>query len=404
MSRARDLSRLSNPTNFTPDATTGRVGLGSENPTAKLNVAGIVSATAFYGDGSNLEGVASAGLGTALADDGAGAVIYYTDKVLGVAANITVDVPDASSSNVAYTQYEEISVNSGIDFIVADGDDFVPDILGISSDVQVPGVLSGGGGRVRADNFSNKAGTGAPTFSSGVNIVGLVSATSFSGALTGNVTGNASGNAGGLTGTPDIAVRNITGVAATFTGVLTYEDVTNIDSVGVVTARTGIKVLAGGINIVGGGATVAGIATFHDGADIEGFKVEDGQTAATPNGEFNFYLASGHFFRYTGTPGADYYPNFKHSASINLNDRMDVNDVVTATLAVNSPAVTYHIANTIHIDGNASGENSYTIDTDWVGGTAPSAGNGSGYDIYSFTIIKTADKNFTILANALGAA
>ena len=83
---------------------------------------------------------------------------------------------------------------------------------------------------------------------------------------------------------------------------------------------------------------------------------------------------------------------------------MDVNDVVTATLVVNSPAVTYHIANTIHIDGNSTGQNSYTIDTDWVGGTAPSAGNGSGHDIYSFTIIKTADKTFTILANALGAA
>ena len=34
-------------------------------------------------------------------------------------------------------------------------------------------------------------------------------------------------------------------------GVLTYEDVTNVDSVGVVTARTGIKVLGGGINAVG---------------------------------------------------------------------------------------------------------------------------------------------------------
>ena len=261
--------------------------------------------------------------------------------------------------------------------------------------------------RIRADKFVNSGATGAPqltfgaevvagvglTGAGGINITGVATAASFSG----NLTGNASGTAGGLTGTPDITVRNIIGVGATLSGVLTYEDVTNIDSVGIVTAQTGIKVLAGG-------ATVVGFATFNDGADIEGFKVEDGQTAATPNGEFNFYLASGHFFRYTGTPGADYYPNFKHSASINLNDRMDVNDVVSATLAVNSPAVTYHIANTIHIDGNATGENSYTIDTDWVGGSAPSAGNGSGYDIYSFTIIKTADKNFTILANALGAA
>ncbi len=248
MSRARDLSRLSNPTNFTADVATGRVGLGSTDPTAKLNVAGIVSATAFYGDGSNLEGVASAGLGTALAEDGAGSVIYYTDKVLGVAANITVDVPDASSSNVAYTQYEEISVDSGIDFIVADGDDFVPDILGISSDVQVPGVLSGGGGRVRADNFTDKAGTGAPTFSSGVNVVGLVSAT------TGSFTGNVSVG-----------------------GVLTYEDVTNIDSVGIVTARTGIKVLAGGINAVG---VVTATSFKGDGSQLSGVGGENDITSS----------------------------------------------------------------------------------------------------------------------------
>jgi hypothetical protein len=268
--------------------------------------------------------------------------------------------------------------------------------------------------RIRADKFVNNAANGAPqltfgaevvagvglTGAGGINITGVATAASFSGDLTGNVTGNATG----LSGTPNITVGNVVGAAATFTGVLTYEDVTNVDSIGIVTARTGVKVLAGGVNIVGGGLTATGIATFHDGADIEGFKVEDGQTAATPNGEFNFYLADGHFFRYTGTPGADYYPNFKHSASINLNDRMNVNDVVSATLIVNSPAATYHIANTIHIDGSAHGENSYSIDTDWVGGSAPDAGNGSGHDVYSFTIIKTADKTFTIIANSVGAA
>ena len=50
----------------------------------------------------------------------------------------------------------------------------------------------------------------------------------------------------GLTGTPDINVRNVTGVAATFTGVLTYEDVTNVDSTGIVTAKSGINVVGGG--------------------------------------------------------------------------------------------------------------------------------------------------------------
>ena len=71
--------------------------------------------------------------------------------------------------------------------------------------------------------------------------VGVVTANNFYGALTGNVTGTAS-LASNLTGTPDITVRNVTGVAATFTGVLTYEDVTNVDSLGIITARSHVSI------------------------------------------------------------------------------------------------------------------------------------------------------------------
>ena len=98
--------------------------------------------------------------------------------------------------------------------------------------------------KVRSDNISNRADDGAPalvygaevpvgygiTGAGGINIAGVATAASFS------------GNATGLTGTPDITVRNITGVAATFTGVLTYEDVTNIDSIGIITARSDISI------------------------------------------------------------------------------------------------------------------------------------------------------------------
>jgi hypothetical protein len=183
MSRARDLSRIVNPTNFTVDVTNSRVGLGSTVPAAKLAVSGIVSATAFYGDGSNLEGVASAGLGTAVEAGSlyGGEQIYYTNTVLSIGGTVTVDPP--TSSKIGYTQYQEIAVESGADFIVGDGDDFIPDILGISSDVQTPGLLAGGGGRLRADNITNKAGTGAPTFNAGVVVTGVATATSFSGNL-----------------------------------------------------------------------------------------------------------------------------------------------------------------------------------------------------------------------------
>jgi hypothetical protein len=67
---------------------------------------------------------------------------------------------------------------------------------------------------------------------------GIITATTFSGNFTGNITGNATG----LSGTPNITVNNIIGVGATFTGVVTYEDVTNVDSIGIVTARSGIHV------------------------------------------------------------------------------------------------------------------------------------------------------------------
>ena len=182
MSRARDLSRLSSPTVFSVDATdasNNKVGVGSTTPTSKLNVAGIVSATAFYGDGSNLDGVASAGLGTAVSETAPGDVIYYTNTVLGITTDITIDHP--SSAHVSYTQYQEISVDEGIDFIVSDGDEFIPDVLGLSTEGITP--LTGAGGRIRADLFTNKAGTGAPTFQTGVVITGVATATSFSGNL-----------------------------------------------------------------------------------------------------------------------------------------------------------------------------------------------------------------------------
>ena len=71
----------------------------------------------------------------------------------------------------------------------------------------------------------------------GNSIVGVVSVTS-----SGNVSVG-----GTLSVTENVSVAGNVSVG----GTLTYEDVTNIDSVGIITARTGIKVLAGGINAVG---------------------------------------------------------------------------------------------------------------------------------------------------------
>jgi len=152
---------------------------------------------------------------------------------------------------------------------------------------------------IRVNTIVSENGTGNVAFNKGINVTGVTTATTFSGSgasLTNlpaaNITGtlgaisganltdlsgtaiasgtvaaarvatlnqNTSGTAGGLSGTPDITVQNITGVAATFTGVLTYEDVTNVDSVGIVTARGGLEVGAAG---VGGTVSALGHVEF----------------------------------------------------------------------------------------------------------------------------------------------
>ena len=175
LSNAALLANIASGDALTVDNTNDRVGIASTLPTSTLDVAGIVSATAFYGDGSNLDGVASAGLGTAISETAPGDVIYFTDEVISIPSTITVTVPE--NAKVGYTQYQEVVVETGADFIIDDGDDFVPDILGLSTDAQVPGVLAGGGGRIRADNFSDKSGNGAPNFPKGIVVSGIITAT-----------------------------------------------------------------------------------------------------------------------------------------------------------------------------------------------------------------------------------
>ncbi len=162
------------------DATSIKDGDGTvraQANTSGVDITGIVTATTgsftnVTGDGSALTGL-PAGLGTAIAATGDGANVYYTNQILDIGANLSVDVP--ATAVVAYTQYPEIAVASGIDLTIADGDDFVSDILGIGT-TGAPQTLSGGGGRVRADNFVSRDGYNAPGFANGISVTGVATA------------------------------------------------------------------------------------------------------------------------------------------------------------------------------------------------------------------------------------
>ena len=93
--------------------------------------------------------------------------------------------------------------------------------------------------RIRANTITNQNANGAPNFPDGLTVSGIVTATISSSTLASlSVTGNAT-------------VGGNLGVG----GVLTYEDVTNIDSVGIITARSGINVSSCTVTI--GGKSVA---------------------------------------------------------------------------------------------------------------------------------------------------
>ena len=125
--------------------------------------------------------------------------------------------------------------------------------------------------QINVDIIRSRTGTAA-TCDKGLVVSGVATATTFSGALTGTAT-----NASGLTGTPDITVQNIIAVGATFSGTVSYEDIKNLDSVGMVTARAGLNVgpltgIAATIDI--GGNIDAGIVTATsfsgDGSGLSG--------------------------------------------------------------------------------------------------------------------------------------
>ena len=110
--------------------------------------------------------------------------------------------------------------------------------------------------QINVDTIQSRTGV-APALDKGVVVTGVTTSTTFSGNLTGNVTGNATG----LSGSPsvtvtDITAQNITAVGATFTGTVSYENIQNLDSVGIVTARGGLQVgpltgIAATINVAG---------------------------------------------------------------------------------------------------------------------------------------------------------
>ena len=260
------------------------------------------------------------------------------------------------------------------------------------------------------------------------NVSGIVTATSFSGPLTGDVTGDVTGNVtGNLTGNVTSSGANTLGSLtvsndATITGNLTVQGTqTVIDTatlsvedknigIGSVTTPSNTTADGGGITLFGGadgdktftwvnagdywnltGGFLSAPGAFLSGFMKEGINVVAGKLSDNQN--IDVGSKGVHLFTTQETTTAT--PNFRFSGSSTLASNMSIGQSCTVTIITTAASAAYAAAATI--DGGAVTER-------WNGGSAPSAGNSTGYDVYTYTIIKTGNSgtvnnDFIVLVN-----
>ena len=172
-------------------------------------------------------------------------------SVVGLTSSATSgDVVEA----VAFKAFNAAAVTQAADFTVT-GAQTNQSTLSVTGGTTLSNLIVTGITTLSAGSSVSFATT-AFDLGAGTNLnIGIVTVTSLSG-------GEVNGSDANFTGILTAASASFSGNVSVG-GTLTYEDVTNIDSVGVITAREGIKVTTGGIDIAAGGIEVGGISTFQ---------------------------------------------------------------------------------------------------------------------------------------------
>jgi len=111
-------------------------------------------------------------------------------------------------------------------------------------------------------------------------------------------------------------------------------------------------------------------------------------TAAT--GTIAYDVTTQSVLYYTTNASANWTVNFRGSSGTSLNTLMSTGQTMTVVFMVTQGSTAYYNS-AVQVDGAS-------VTPKWQGGTAPTAGNASGIDVYSYTIIKTGSAAFTVLA------
>ena len=112
-------------------------------------------------------------------------------------------------------------------------------------------------------------------------------------------------------------------------------------------------------------------------------------TAAT--GTINYDITTQSVLYYTTNASGNFTVNFRGSSGTSLNTVMQTGESISATFLVTNGATAYYNS-AVQVDGSS-------VTPKWQGGTAPTSGNASSIDSYTYVIIKTGSAAFTVLAS-----
>jgi hypothetical protein len=215
--------------------------------------------------------------------------------------------------------------------------------------------------------------TGYHTGPIGANTPNTVVATSVTTTSAGQITGYHTGAIGANTANSGVFTSVTTTSGGQLSGYLT-------GAIGANTANTGAFTT---VTATGTSSTIASILTnAAEPATVSA-------TAAT--GTINFDITTQSILYYTSNASANWTVNFRGSSGTSLNTLMTTGQVITAVFLVTQGSTAYYNS-AVTIDGNS-------VTPKYQGGTAWSAGNASGIDVYTYTIVKTGSAAFTVLAS-----
>jgi hypothetical protein len=266
-------------------------------------------------------------------------------------------------------------------------------------------ALSGSTGTTGYVLTSN--GASAPTWQANASGLAITDDTTtnatrfltFTSASTGSITGADvsstklafNPSTGALTAT-SLTPTNALGVAYGGTGATTLTGVLKGNGTSAFTAAT-----AGTDYVAPGTATTfTALQTFAGTSSNAALKTSNilevatiSATAAT--GTINYDMTTQSVLYYTTDASGNFTVNFRGSSGTSLDTIMATGESLSATFLVTNGATAYYNS-AVQVDGSS-------VTPKWQGGSAPTSGNASSIDSYTYVIIKTGSAAFTVLAS-----